>query len=136
MRGKIRLDRIKCSFCGEIAMYYSQKDSFDAYSAPDSFVLEVIDKIVNGILNEYLVYVCENCGSVEKFTYRDIERMERKRISQMVIDQLARMEIVKHAARKNKVFVYCGKCGGFDGKGSCLIQTYRNCELKRLPNEL
>ena len=33
----------------------------------------------------------------------------------------------------NRVFIYCGKCGGYDGKGACPVVVYENCELKELP---
>jgi len=132
------MSEIKCSFCKEGTMHYSQKFTFDAYSMPENFVLGDIDKVVDGVIGKYLVYICGKCGSVEKYTYKDIERIERKRISQIVINSAARGEITKSGAliRKNKVLIFCGKCNGVDGNGSCLLETYKKCDLKRLPNEL
>lgn len=132
------LFEIKCNFCKEGTMHYNQKFTFDAYSIPENFVLEDIDKIVDGIIGEYLVYVCNKCGSVEKFTYKELEKIERRRISQIVINSVARGEIAKSGAliRKNKILIFCGKCNGVDGKGSCLLEIYEKCELKRFPNEL
>jgi len=126
-----------CRFCKEGRVYYDPALTFQDYASHESFVLDDIDKIVDGIINQYLVYRCDKCGSVEKFTYEDIEKFERKRISQLVINSIARGEIEKALTRKKpRVLVYCGKCSGVDGKGSCLIETYQNCKLKRLPNEL
>jgi len=116
-------------------MHYSQQMTYDAYSLPDTFVLDDIDKITDGIIGEYLVYICRKCGSVERYTYKELEQLERKRISKTIIDSIARGEMVKAAPlRKSKVLIYCGKCNGLDGKGSCLIETFKECKIKRLPD--
>lgn len=130
----MNLKDIPCKFCKEGTMHYSQQMTYNTYSLPDTFVLDDIDKIVDGIIAEYLVYVCRECGSIEKFTYKELEKLERKRISKVVIDSAARGEIIKVASlRKSKVLIYCGKCGGLSGKGDCLLEVYKKCELKKLP---
>jgi len=130
------LMRIECPFCKSGSMQYSQRLTFEEYAMPDSFVLDDIDNIVDGIINSYLVYVCHKCGAIEKYTYKELEKKERKRISQLVIDSVARGELAKNIAKKSKVLIYCGKCNGLDGKGSCLLETYKGCELKKFPDEL
>ena len=126
-----------CSFCKKGRMHYDQNHTFLDYSLPETFVLDDIDRVVDGIISQYLVYRCNKCGSVEKFTYKEIERRERKRMSTLVIKSAARGEIETALLRPgDKALVYCGKCNGLDGKGACLAETYRNCKLKRLPNEL
>lgn len=118
-------------------MYYDQNHTFLDYSLPETFVLDDVDKIVDGIMCQYLIYRCNKCKSIEKFTYKEIERRERKRMSMLVMNSAARGEIEKALLRSgNRVLMYCGKCNGLDGKGACLVETYRNCKLKRLPNEL
>jgi DNA-directed RNA polymerase subunit M/transcription elongation factor TFIIS len=123
-----------CKFCKEGKVYYDPSLTFHEYSLPESFVLEDMDKIVDGIINQYLVYRCDKCGSAEKFTYKEIEELERKRISTLVMNSVARGEIEKAIIRRRpKVLVHCGKCNGLDGRGSCLLETFKNCKLKRLP---
>lgn len=124
---------MKCSFCGKGGMQFHVESTFKAYSDPEFFSLEDIEKMINGVMNEYLVYKCTNCGSTEKYTFRDIEKLVRKDISQRVVNLAAKKEIMASLSSKNKVLVYCGKCGGMDGKGSCLVRTYRTCKLKKLP---
>lgn len=127
----------KCRFCGEGRMRYNQSLTFHDYSLPETFVLDDIDKIVDGIIKDYLVYECDRCGSIEKLTYKDIEKMERRRVSQIVINSAARGEIEKALSRRvPQAFVYCGKCSGADGRGACPIKIYKECKLKKLPNEL
>ena len=127
---------MKCGFCGKGGMQYHVESTLQDYSDPDSFSLEDIEKMVDGVLNEYLVYKCTNCGATEKYTFKDIEKMVRKEMSQRIIGLAAKKEIITSLLSKNKVLVHCGKCNGLDGKGSCLVKTYKNCKLKRLPNEL
>lgn len=123
-----------CKFCKNGVMRYNPSLSFHDYSLPDSFVLDDVDKIIDGIINEYLVYECDKCGSIEKLTYKEIERLERKRISQLVMNSIAKGEMRKIlSTRQPRVLIYCNKCGGLDSKGSCLLKTYRNCKLKKLP---
>lgn len=125
---------IMCPVC-ESRMRYSQRLTIENFSLPENFVLDDIDKLVDGIIGNYLIYECPVCHAVEKCTYKDLEKIERKRISQMVIDLKARGVMLESGVLSlgNKVMVFCGGCKGFDSKGSCLIETYKTCELKKLP---
>ena len=126
-----------CKFCKNGTMRYNPSLSFHDYSLPESFVLDDVDKIVDGIINDYLTYECGKCGSTEKLTYKEIEKLERRRISQLVMNSAAKGELEKALnTRQPKVLIYCGKCNGLDGGGTCLLKTYNSCKLKRLPNEL
>ena len=123
-----------CRFCKEGEMRYNQSLTFHDYSLPDSFVLDDIDSIVDGIINEYLVYECDRCGSIEKLTYKEIETSERHKISRLVINSAAKGEIeAALSVRKPKALRYCGRCGGVDGKGSCPTSVYKKCKLKEFP---
>jgi hypothetical protein len=128
----------KCSFCGKGALRYEPKETFLAYSMPESFVLDEVDELLDGIIGQYIVYKCDECGAIERYTLKDIEKMIRKEISRRVINAKARAEIIetKKLLSKRRIMVYCGRCNGFDGKGSCLLETFKNCKLKRIPNEL
>lgn len=128
------INGIRCGVCNKGKMYCCLETTFRDYSSPESFSLEDIDRITDGIINEYLVYKCVECGAIEKYTFKDIEKMIREYISGRVIDMMARDEIIGSLASKNKVYIYCGKCKGLDGKGSCLIKTYKKCKLKKFPD--
>lgn len=129
---------LKCNFCGKSGFRYNPKATFDSYSDKYTFVLDDVDKIVDGIIADYLEYECINCGAIVRYLIKDIEKAVRKKVSKRVINALARSELIKSGtfAPPKKVFIYCGKCNGFDGRGSCLIKTYKECKIKRFPNEL
>lgn len=126
---------LKCNFCGKKGLRYNPQATFESYSDPESFVLDDVDKLVDGIIAEYLEYECINCGATTRYMIGDIEKIIRKRISERVIYLAAKSEIVKSGAlaSKEKIFIYCGKCNGGDSKGSCLLQTYKKCKIKRFP---
>ena len=132
------LKELECKFCGKKGLIYNPKTTFDSYSDPSSFVLDDIDKIVDGIIAAYLEYECVNCGAATRYLIKDIEKMVRKEMSQRVIGEMARSELAQSGAlvSKEKIFIYCGKCNGFDGQGSCLVRAYKKCKIKRFPNEL
>lgn len=126
-----------CNFCKKGRLRHDPQLTFERYSEPESFILDDVDKLVDGIIGDYLVYRCEKCGAVESYTFKDIERMVRKEISKRVMDVKARGEMIETVLlSKKRIMIYCGKCNGFDGKGSCLLETFKNCKLKRLPHEL
>jgi hypothetical protein len=127
-----------CKFCKKGRLIYDPQLTFEKYSEPEAFVLDDVDKLVDGIIGDYLVYRCEECGAAESYTFKDIEKMARKRISERVIDLKARGAMIETGVllAKRRIMIYCGKCNGFDGKGSCLLETFKNCELKRLIHEL
>lgn len=129
---------LKCSFCGKEGVKFNPQSTFEAYSEPDTFVLDDVDKIVDGVISEWLVYECLSCKSVEKITWQELEKIVRHEISKRVIHLAATGEMMKSGAGRSggKVFVYCGACRGFDGKGSCLLKIYKECKIKRIPNEL
>lgn len=130
------IKNLKCNFCGKEGLKFSPQETFEAYSDPNMFVLDDINKIVDGIVGEYLVYECLNCKSVEKITWKELEKIVRREISKKVIHLSATGEMMKSAGVGNKVFIFCGVCQGFDGKGSCLLKTYKECKIKRIPNGL
>jgi len=126
-----------CTFCGEGRMLYNRTLSFSDFALPESFVFDDVDNIVDGFINNYLVYECNNCGAIEKLTFKEIEERERRRLSQLVMNSAAKGEIREaFLGRQPRVLIYCGKCNGVDGKGTCLLKVYKDCKIKRIPNEL
>jgi hypothetical protein len=130
-------NNLRCSFCNESLLYFEPSETLNFYFVPETFVLSEIKDIIDKSINEYLVFKCRGCGAIIKYTFRDLE----KRIRELLYENIINMISIKELRDSNlntvkKIFVYCGKCPGFDGKGSCPVETYNKCELKRLPSEL
>jgi hypothetical protein len=129
------IGKLKCPHCDVGQLYYSKVETYNAWQHPAIFRLDDVDKIVDGIISEILVFICDNCEAVERHTFKEVELKVRKGISDMLFTQIAQSEIPDPGVYRSidRTFIYCGKCGGFDGKGACPGYVYNECKLKRLP---
>ncbi len=139
----IGLIGLKCDFCTEKALVYDEIETFKAFIVPESLMLfnadkKIIDEIVDKSITKYLVFSCKSCKATVKHTFKDIEKKLREDVYEKVIMTIAISGLQELNAINfvDKTRVYCGKCGGFDGKGACPIRIFNECRLKRLPNEL
>ena len=127
---------LPCKSCENGRMMYNQRLTMEAWQHPDVFRLDDIDKIRDGIISDILVMVCVECDAEERYTMKEIEKVFRKNLSNRLFTMLARGDIPDPGGivKSNRVFYYCGKCNGFDGKGSCPEFIYNDCKLKRMPH--
>lgn len=120
-----------CPVCEDGKLFYSNTDTYKLYSDPHMFSLENIDKLVDGIISDVLVFRCNACDYETRMTFKNIEFEVRKNLSRRVIDEIARAQIIQSNTIYGNVLRYCGKCPGFDGKGSCHIKFYEKCKIRR-----
>lgn len=125
------LDHVKCPICLDGHMQISVSNTFRSYL--EGFNLDNLDSLVDGIIDQYWVFVCLSCGAKQRFNFKDIERNVRKDLSQKVLTLKAKGEMDKVINVKVRHLVYCGVCNGFDSKGSCPDKIYKSCELRRMP---
>lgn len=127
------LEDIVCPACEEGKLKYSNSITYNSYADPDFFDIENMDKLVEDTLNEYFVLYCQVCNYTERYTFKDIEKLVRSQIIRKVIAAYASKELQsKYMPEEEVVYIYCGDCNGFDGKGSCPISFYDNCGIRRL----
>lgn len=129
-------DSLKCEVCGNnIDFDYSATE--DDYKIAVSATPATIYDKVDDIINKYLVYKCHTCGQVYRYTYKDIEKAMRRKLTEKVLLLLVHNNISnKPAAALEKFLVYCGKCTGLDGSGSCTKTVFKKCEIKRFPTDV
>lgn len=124
-----------CPTCGEGRAQFSEVHTFESYATPIVFTLDDLPKLKEGILNDVLIFVCYNCQSEFRLTFKEFEKKLRKELTKKYINyfmgQGAKNPNITVAS--DRVFIYCGKCNGFDGKGACPFFVYSTCEIKRLP---
>lgn len=125
---------LPCEAC-DGRLTYSQKETIAAWRQAEIFRLDDLDKLEDGIISDLLVFMCMDCGLQLRFTFKELEKKFRKQLSQRVLTKIAMGDMPDPGAERviDRVFFYCGKCGGYDGKGSCPRYVYQNCEIKRLP---
>jgi len=125
-------DVIKCEVCQGLLMLSGQETIEDYARTLDVSSHDVVGR-VEDILNSYLVYRCNTCGSLVKYTYKDLEKALRKALTAKLLMLSIKGEITHVKALSSKYLIYCGKCRGFDGKGCCPISVFEKCEIKRFP---
>jgi hypothetical protein len=126
------MDKIECEICEEI-LEFSASDTIDDYTIVlTADATNVFDK-VEEIIGKYLVYICPTCHAKYKYTYKDLERVLRKNLTQKMLMLVVRGIIINNNVLQDKLLFYCGKCNGYDGKGGCPKTVYNKCEIKRFP---
>lgn len=107
----------------------------DAWQQPEVFRLDDIDKLKDGIISDILVMACTDCGAQARFTLKELDKKFRKKLSHRILTMIGKGYAPDPGAirKTDRLFFYCGKCGGYDGKGACPKYIYERCELKRMP---
>ena len=127
---------MRCELCGGNVIL--DKDAtIDDYSIMlTANYLNIYEKI-DDIVGKYLVYSCPSCEATFKYTYKDLERNLRKEITEKTLMLVVKGQIESNFKIEDKFLIYCGKCNGLDGFGSCTKTIFNKCEIKRFPlNEL
>ena len=129
------IKKLPCPYCEDGDLVYNQPETFEAWQHPTVFRLDDIDKLKEDLISDILVFMCLKCGARERYTFKEVEKKFRHRLSKILLTRIARNDLPDPGAMRGveRTLIYCGKCGGFDGKGSCTISIYDNCKLKRLP---
>ena len=121
-----------CEICGGALKLDSEATVLDYDSVIDTTLGNVFEKIED-IIGKYLVYSCVSCGYSYKYTYKELEKNLRKYLTEKFLLLSARGDIVQNPSLTDKYFIYCGKCNGYDGQGSCTKTIFGKCEIKRFP---
>jgi hypothetical protein len=126
---------LPCPACENGRLSYSQRLTMEAWQQPEVFRLDDIGKLKDSIISDILVMSCNQCDAEVRYTLKEIEKVFRKQLSNRLFTMVAKGDIPDPGSLRHtdRLFYYCGKCTGYDGKGSCPKYIYDNCELKRLP---
>jgi hypothetical protein len=127
------LQNITCEVCGH-ELVYNPKTTFEAYHEELENVIGNVELKVEEVIGELLIYECPKCECIYKYTYKEIERLIRGKITKQVLLSIARGQMKNMTGIMDGILIYCGKCFGFDGNGSCTKKMYDKCEVKKFPN--
>jgi RNase P subunit RPR2 len=125
------IDNFVCEACGTHLVMDSSA-TLIAYEDTVDLSIESLVLKVDDIIGKFLVFICPSCGAEYRVTYKDIERIIRRNITQKLLYFLVHEKMDTQAVNC-PVFVYCGKCTGFDGHGACPKSVYDECDIKRFP---
>jgi hypothetical protein len=125
-------DLLKCEICGG-GLEFDRDTSINEYVILKLITKHNINEKINDIIEEHMIYRCVACGHLHKVTFKDMEFLVRKELTERCYRILSRGLISGLNFDTLSYFIYCGKCKGFDGKGSCPRKVFDSCEIKRFP---
>lgn len=128
------LDALKCEICG-LPLEFDIDGTVDDYVKIKAVTHHSINEKIEDILEKYIVYRCTACGQPYKVTFKEIEFKVRKELTKRCYQILSRGAVESANFDSLGYFVYCGKCNGFDGCGSCPKNIYDSCKIKRFPSD-
>jgi predicted RNA-binding Zn-ribbon protein involved in translation (DUF1610 family) len=87
-------------------------------------------------LQDYLAYTCPACGTIKKYTLKEVEFHTRRYIAHKALT-LRAIKMFKHLPEEAKTYdskmFYCGKCAGIideEGRsGWCLENLAKYCSI-------
>jgi len=126
------IDVVECEICSGV-LELDTTATVDDYAVVTTTNARNLHDKIDEIINKYLVYKCSSCGQIYKYTYKDLEYLFRKNLTERMLLLVVRGHLLDAPSLQDKFFVYCGKCKGFDGLGSCPKTIYDKCEIKRFP---
>ena len=127
------IQHLNCEACGH-ELVYDPKITFDSYYSELKFAIENVESKVKEMVGLFLIYECSKCKCTYKYTYKEIEKIIRHKITKQALLSIAKVQMKNMVCIMDGVLIYCGKCSGFDGSGSCTKKIYDKCEVKRFPN--
>ena len=125
---------IKCDNCGE-EIFIDGSETFDSYMKNYNYLMDDKGKIVEGSINQYLIYKCPLCNKRYKFTYKDWEKRFREKIAQDVMEA-RKMEMFSKQINPQTIdpdhgVEFCGQCSGYDGTGYCFVDVIKQCTIRK-----
>jgi len=126
---------LPCTECAKGELYYDAAATSEAWLNPEVFTLEDVDRLVDATISDILVFICIDCGVQVRYTLKEVEKKFRKKLSARLLTMIAMGNLPNIMAldSSRRIMIYCGKCSGYDGKGSCPLAVYNDCDVKRFP---
>lgn len=126
------MDVLTCSVCSG-PLTFSGDSTVDEYAIYMAITHLNLNVKVDELINDYLVYNCNSCGLSHKYTSREIEKLLRKKLTERALLIIIRGMTDNNDFLFDTHLIYCNKCQGMDGQGSCLRSVYDKCQIKRFP---
>jgi hypothetical protein len=125
---------VKCDKCGG-TLLLDDAATMENY-LKDDVVYRLFDDGVldESVIQDYLIYVCEDCREIYKFNYRDWESRFRREIALAVMELKKREALRKvnpETISEDSGLEFCGQCFGFSGDGYCLKDMIKQCTLRK-----
>jgi len=126
---------LKCDQCETGILYLDVPESIDVLSSDELVEYKHIKRYVSSEINRFYVYKCDECGAIFRYNIKNILRQQFDNLIEMVLEKAVVNRMLNDRQNKEykRILVYCGKCSGQDGRGSCMIGVFNACDLKEFP---
>ena len=127
---------LNCDNCGGL-IYFDESATINAYSHDMDYKVDDTGKLVESLIQQYIVYTCGSCGESFRFTYKDWEKRMRLKLAYHVMNvKKAKMfaeDINPYDIDEANGLGYCGQCNGYggDGDGWCLNDIIKQCTIRK-----
>jgi len=127
---------LKCEFCDIGVLRLSATDTMDSFAESDLFSYKDAIVYVDKTLDRPMVYICDSCGANIKYTIKDVLIKQRDQMLEQVLEQVMVHRVYNGDTGHvpSPIMIYCGRCPGQDGKGSCSSDVYDKCDMKEFPS--
>ena len=126
---------LECEVCQMDQLYLDDIAQLESIPFEDVATYKDLERYVDNELSKLLVFRCANCGNIVNYTIKSLLEARRQQVKDYVLEQLLayRSFILRSDISKGYALIYCGKCSGQDGKGSCRVEFYNECNIKEMP---
>jgi len=125
---------LECDKCGN-ALIPNERLTIDEYMKDMSYLIDSIEEIQESSVQQYLIYQCNFCNAIRKFTYKEWEKLIRLKSAKIAIQlrkqKMFAEDINPHLINPKNGIEYCGQCDGTDGVGNCLIDIIKQCTMRK-----
>jgi len=126
---------LKCEVCNSDQMQLDNITQLENIPFDEISGYKEVERYVDNELSQLMVFRCMLCNNVVNYTIKDLLDIRRRQVKDYILEQLvAYRSFSFHAdATAAYVLIYCGRCHGQDGKGSCRVDFYNQCDIKEIP---
>jgi len=126
---------IPCVKCGGL-LIVDEASTTNLYNKKMFYEFEDVNKLVESMIDQRIVFTCRMCKSEELLTYEDWMNRFRKHTTEKILQirTIHLLTLHKNNIDETSGVSYCGGCLGYGGDGWCLNCIIEKCGLGKLKN--
>ena len=125
---------IKCEKCGGMVII-DELLTRDEYLKDMNYLVDENGQLLDSAIQQYLMYKCVDCNELYKLTYKEWEKLFRKKLAEEIMyarkAKMFRDELNPDIIDPDNGFEFCGQCDGNDGEGNCFTDIIKQCTITK-----
>lgn len=123
----------KCEKCGN-KVIVDEMATKDEYMKDMDYLVDENGELLDSAVQQYLIYVCTECGENYKLNHEEWEKKFRKKIAEDTMHvRKAEMfrQLNPYTIDPDNGLEFCGQCDGVDKEGNCYVDIIRQCTMRK-----